>query len=133
VASIRRDFKVDAPAHAVWDAVRDVGNVHVRLVPGLVVDVRMEDDERVVTFANGLVAREAIVDIDDQARRLAYASRGGRLSHHNASMQVFAEGENTSRVVWITDLLPNDFTDQIAGLMDKGAQIAAGHLARSTD
>jgi carbon monoxide dehydrogenase subunit G len=129
VASIRKEFTVKAPAHAVWDAIRDVGAVHVRLVPGLVTNVELEDGARVVTFANGLVAREAIVDIDDDARRLAYASQGGRLSHHNASMQVFEEGENAARVVWITDLLPNEFTEQIAGLMEKGAQIAAMHLS----
>lgn len=130
MASIRREFTIQAPADAVWDAIRDFGAVHVRLVPGLVLDVRVADGERIVTFANGLTAREAIVDIDDDVRRIAYASKGGRLSHHNASMQVFSDGENVSRVVWIADLLPDEFAEEVAGLMNRGAEIAAAHLAR---
>jgi hypothetical protein len=59
----------------VWEAVRDVGAVHTRLAPGFVVDTRLEADTRVVTFANGLVARELIVDIDDDARRLVFGGR----------------------------------------------------------
>ena len=74
-----------------------------------------------MTFANGAVVRELIVDIDDQARRLAYAAVGGRTTHHNASMQVFAEGESQSRLVWITDLLPNEVTPIIHGLVEQGA------------
>jgi hypothetical protein len=36
--------------------VRDIGNIHKRLVPGFVADCRMEgDDARIVTFGNGLV------------------------------------------------------------------------------
>ena len=84
------------------------------------VDTRLEEGARVVTFGNGLVARELIVDVDDQARRLVWAVVGGRPSHHNASLQVFAEGERRSRVVWIADLLPDDLAGPIAGLIDQG-------------
>jgi hypothetical protein len=104
----------------VWDAIRDVGAMHTRLAPGFVVDTRLEEGARVVTFGNGLVARELIVDVDDQARRLVWAVVGERPSHHNASLQVFAEGERRSRVVWIADLLPDDLAGPIAGLIDQG-------------
>ncbi len=40
-------------------AVRDFGAVHQRLVPGFVVDSRLDGDACVLTFANGMVAREA--------------------------------------------------------------------------
>jgi hypothetical protein len=36
----------------------------------------LEEGARIVTFANGFVARELIVDIDDENRRLAYAVSG---------------------------------------------------------
>jgi hypothetical protein len=90
------------------------------VAPGFLVDARLEGDARVVTFANGLVARELIVDVDDKARRLVWAAVGGRLTHHNASMQVFAEGEGRSRVVWIADLLPDELAGYVGGLIEQG-------------
>ena len=43
------------------------------------------DDTRVVTFANGLVVHERIVDVDDDARRLAYTVLDGPFTHHHAT------------------------------------------------
>ncbi len=130
MASIRRDILVDNDADTVWDAVRDVGAVHERLAPGFVVDTRLEDGARIVTFANGLVARELIVDVDDAARRLAWAVIGSpRLTHHNASLQVFPEGER-SRIVWIADLLPNDSAATITGMIEHGLSVMNKTLDR---
>ncbi len=123
MASIRREIQVEARAEEVWDAIADVGAVHTRLAPGFVVDTRLEDGARVVTFGNGLVARELIVDVDDGSRRLVWAAVGGRPTHHNASLQVFVEGERRSRVVWIADLLPNDLASPIAALIDQGMAV----------
>jgi hypothetical protein len=68
-----------------------------------------------------MVARELIVDIDDAARRLVWSVVGSpRMTHHNASMQVFADGERRSRVVWIADLLPNEIAGYIAGMIEQG-------------
>jgi carbon monoxide dehydrogenase subunit G len=121
MASIRNEIVVQAKADAVWDAVRDVGAVHRRLVPGFVVDTRLEEGARVVTFANGVVARELIVDVDDAARRLAWSVTGSpRMTHHNASMQVVPERDRQSRVVWIADVLPHEVAPYIAGLMEQG-------------
>ncbi len=121
MASIRKEIVIEASPKRVWDAVRDVGAVHERLAPGFVVDTRLEAGARVVTFANGLVARELIVDVDDEARRLAWAVVGSpRLTHHNASMQVFDDGDRGSRVVWIADLLPNENAGTIAAMIDEG-------------
>ena len=121
MASIRKEILIEARPEAVWDAVRDVGAVHERLAPGFVVDTRLEDGARIVTFASGLVARELIVDVDDAARKLVWAVVGSpRLTHHNASMQVFADGERRSRVVWIADVLPNEIAGYIAGLNEEG-------------
>jgi carbon monoxide dehydrogenase subunit G len=121
MATIHKEILIDAPPEKVWAAVRDVGAVHRRLVPGIVADTRLDGDARIVTFASGMVVRELIVDLDDEARRLAYAAVGGRTSHHNASIQVFAEGKGRSRLVWITDLLPNDLKEAIGTLVDQGA------------
>jgi carbon monoxide dehydrogenase subunit G len=120
MASIHREILIAARPESVWAAVRDVGAVHQRLVPGLVVNARLEGDTRVVTFANGMVLRELIVDINDDTRRFVYASVGGRARHHNASLQVFAEGEDSSRLVWITDVLPNELAASVGELIEQG-------------
>jgi carbon monoxide dehydrogenase subunit G len=121
VASIHKEILINARPEYVWAAIRDVGAVHERLTPGILVAARLDRDARVVTFANGAIVRELIVDIDDEARRFAYAAVGGRTTHHNASMQVFAEGEDCSRLVWITDLLPNEVAPAIQELVEQGA------------
>ena len=122
MASIRKEVLIETPSDLVWDAVRDVGAVHVRVAPGFLTGCRMEDAPlaRVVTFANGLEARELIVDVDDAARRLVWAVVGGRMSHHNASMQIISEEAGRSRVVWIADLLPNELAPVIAGMIEQG-------------
>jgi len=119
MASIRREISIAATAERVWDALRDVGALHTRLVPGFVTDCRLDGDARVVTFANGIVAREVIVDVSDEQRSIAWTAVGGRLTHHNASAQVFAEGQS-SRVVWIADLLPHEMAPAIAGMIEQG-------------
>src|SRR3954467_2842952 len=104
MASIYKDIIIDAHPDEVWDALRDFGAVHTRLAPGFVTDTRLDGDARIVTFANGSVAREVLVDCDDKKRRLVYAIKNERLTQHSASAQVFAEGENRTRFVWIADV-----------------------------
>lgn len=123
MASIRKEIIIDAAPEHVWDAVRDIGALHTRLVPGFVVDTRLESGARIVTFGNGMVVRELIVDLDEQARRLAWSARGGRLSHHNASVQVFADGDQRTRLVWIADLLPDELASDIRGMIEHAATV----------
>ena len=131
VASIRKEVSVDAPVDHVWRAVRDVGRVHVRLAQNFVVDTRLDGDSRLVTFVNGTVVRERIVDIDDTARRLAYSVVEWRATHHNASFQVFPEGETGSRLVWVADLLPNDLAPIVDAMMEQGCQAMKHTLGRT--
>ena len=122
MASIRKEILIQASPEDVWAAIRDVGAVHQRLTPGVLTDSRLDGDARIVTFASGTVVRELIVDLDDQDRRFVYAVvSGGRTTHHNASWQVIALGEHHSRLVWITDFLPNEVTPIIQQLVEQGA------------
>jgi Polyketide cyclase / dehydrase and lipid transport. len=120
MASIRKEIALNVPSKDVWDAVRDVGAVHKRLCPGVLIDARLENDARIVTFANGMVVRELIVDLDDEARRFVWAAVGGPLTHHNASMQVLDDGDRSSRLIWITDILPNAIAGDIQVLINQG-------------
>jgi carbon monoxide dehydrogenase subunit G len=120
MATIHREIHIAARPETVWNAVRDVGNIHERLCPGFVTGCRMEGEgARIVTFGNGMQVKELIVTLDDKARRLVWSAVGGRLSHHNASMQIFADGEG-ARAVWIADLLPGALEGAIAGMIDQG-------------
>jgi hypothetical protein len=104
----------------VWAALRDVGGIHTRLAREFVVDTRVEGTSRLVTFANGTVVRERIVNIDEVLRRVAYSIVDWELTHHNASFQVFPVCHVRSRLVWIADLLPDEFTDPVERFMEQG-------------
>ena len=122
MASIHKDILIDADPEDVWAAVRDFGAVHQRLNPGFVVDCRLDGNARIVTFHNGNVVREEFVDCDDARRRLAYAITGReRVNHYNGTVQVVAEGDNGSRIIWIVDVLPNDIAPYISEQMDLAA------------
>jgi hypothetical protein len=120
VASIYKELIVEASTEHVWAAIRDVGAVHTRFARGMVLDTRLDGNDRTVTFANGEVVRERIVGIDDQRHRLAYAVVEWRTTHHNASFQVVHEGKARCRLVWITDLLPDTMVDLVEGFVDQG-------------
>ena len=120
MASIHREVRIQARPDTAWAALRDVGALHTRLVPGFVTDTRLEEGARVVTFGNGMVVRELIVDLDDQTRRLVWSARG-RLTHHNASAQVFPDGEKRAKLVWTADLLPNEAAADIRAMIELGA------------
>ena len=130
MASIRREVLIDALPETAWDALRDVGALHTRLVPGFVTDTQLEEGARVVTFGNGMVARELIVSIDDEQRRVSYSVVGGRPTHHHASMQVAADGERRTRFVWFTDFLPEELGDYLRSMMDMGTEAMRKTLER---
>ena len=131
MASIHKNIPIDAHPNDVWAAVRDFGAVHRRLTPGFVLDAQLDGDARVVTFANGTVARELLVDCDDAWRRLVYAVISERMKQHSASVQVIAEGEASCRLIWIVDLLPHEIAPTIDGQMDQAALAMQKALARS--
>jgi carbon monoxide dehydrogenase subunit G len=116
--SIRNEIALAAPPDRVWDALRDFHAVHTRVAPGFLTDSKPDgDDVRIVTFANGAVARETLVSSDNQHRRLVYAIMDQRFKHYSASVQVFPEG-NGSRLIWIIDLLPNDFAGYVTQMTE---------------
>lgn len=126
MASIRNDVALGAPAAQVWDALRDFGALHTRLVPGFVTECRLDGSSRIVTFANGMVVREHLVSANDAERRLVYAILDGDFEHYSASVQVVERGPRASTLVWIIDLLP----DEAAGPVDAMAKQGAAAMQR---
>jgi hypothetical protein len=125
MASIRREILIEARPEDVWAAVAAFSAPHQRLVPGFVVECRLDGDDRIVTFFNGAVAREALVDSDDEQRRLVWSVIESRLglTHHNASAQVLAEPGGRTRFVWIADVLPHEAATPIGQMMDLGIEV----------
>lgn len=123
MASIRKEIFTSAAPDGVWDAIRDIGALHTRLVPGFVVDTKLEPGARIVTFRNGMVVREPIVTIDDEAQRLVWSVEGSSLTHHNASIQVLASPGSETRVVWIADLLPDEAAARAGSMMEEGMAV----------
>jgi uncharacterized protein YndB with AHSA1/START domain len=122
MASIRKEIYIDAPVTLVWGALRDVGALHTKLVPGFVTDTRMDGTARIVTFGNGMVAREEIVSVDEQRHRVAWAILDAPFQHYSAAAWVEPKGDGAN-FVWTADLLPNELSDQVEGMMNAGIQV----------
>ena len=120
MATIRKEITTTAKPDQVWAAIQDIGALHTRLVPGFVVNTKLEPGARIVTFANGVTVRERIVTIDDQAKRLVWSVVSERFTHHNGSLQVFVNADGETNVVWIADLLPDEAAGMSSQIMDHG-------------
>ncbi|MER7579829.1 SRPBCC family protein [Kitasatospora sp. NPDC097691] len=125
MASIHKEFIIDARPEAVWAVLSDYGAVHERLAPGFVIDTHLGSDTRTVTFADGTIVLERLVDLDHEARRVAYTVIGGSLhpSHHHASMQALPEAGGRTRFVWHTDVLPDALAAPIAEFVEHGSTV----------
>jgi uncharacterized protein YndB with AHSA1/START domain len=120
MASIRTETTIDASPDEVWDALRDWGALHTRLVPGFVIDTRLDGPDRIVTFFNGVTVREVLVTLDDTARRLVWSIVDGPYSHHNGAAQVLLDADGTTRFVWTADVLPDAAAERTKELMEQG-------------
>jgi carbon monoxide dehydrogenase subunit G len=128
MATITKEFLVATSPEKVWNALRDFHAVHLRVAPGFLTAATPDSDDRILTFFNGLVARERLIGRDDASRRIAYSIVEGRFTHHNASTQVFPH-EQGSRIVWIADILPDTLAESVSLMMDRGADVMMRTLA----
>jgi hypothetical protein len=122
MATVTKEFLIAASPDEVWEAVRDFHAVHTRVAPGFLTGATADGDDRILTFFNGHVARERLIGSDDATRRLAYTIVEGRYAYHHASFQVFPH-ETGSRVVWITDLLPDSLADISTMMIERGSEV----------
>ena len=132
MTSIAVEISTEALPSAVWDAIRDIGALHTRLVPGFVVATELVPGGRRVTFGNGKVVVEPIVSLNDDLRRLVWTVHGGLpgLTHYNGAVQVYPREVGGSRVVWTADVLPHEAAAPIGAMMREGAIAMNTTLAR---
>lgn len=122
MASIYKEFVVNAAPEFVWEAIKDLGAVHSRLARGFVTGTELSGSTRTVTFANGFVVQEQIVSVSDEHRRLAYRAVGGKASHHNAYFQVLPGAGHTAKVLWVADLLPDEMLSPVEQMVELGSR-----------
>lgn len=127
MVTILRDVSVNLPVAKVWKRLREVGKAH-ELFAGVLVDGEIDGDVRTVTFAGGMVVKEQIVGVDEAQMRVAYSVVDGPFSLHAASMQVVAEGEGSSRVVWFSDFKPDALAEMVTPLMEAGLAALKANL-----
>jgi uncharacterized protein YndB with AHSA1/START domain len=128
MASITKERTIAADPEAVWDALRDWGALHERLVPGFALETRLDGDDRLVTFFNGAVARERLIDLCDQDRRLVWSIVDGPYTHHNGAAQVLVNDDGTTRFIWTADLLPDELAELTGELMERGIETVKSTL-----
>ena len=132
MATIHKERRIAAPPELVWEALRDWAQVHRRLVPGFVVDCRLDGEDRLVTFFNGSTVRELLVDLDEERRRLVWSVVDGPYTHHNGAAQVHPDGDGC-RFVWIADLLPNEAAAPTDQMMERGIETVKRTLESAAD
>lgn len=133
MASVTKEFDVPATPDAVWEALTDFGAVHERVAAGFVVSSVLDGDVRTVQFMTGAVARERLIGVDDERRRLVYSVIDSpfAMEHHQATVVVSArdDGSSGARLAWTTDVLPDDVAPLIDQMMTAGATAMTRTLA----
>lgn len=127
MATIRKETQIQTSAEAAWRMIRDAGNAHF-VFRGVLTDCRLDGETRTATFANGMVATERIVTIDDDLRRLAYAVVDGPFEQHCASIRICDDGEDSCLFIWTSDFLPDQLEAMVAPLMELGTAAARAAL-----
>lgn len=130
MATVRKVLELDASIAKVWASLADFQNVHTRVAPGFVTASEPDGGARIVTFANGTTAREQLVTMDETQHRVVYAIKEGRATHHNASVDLVADGPQRTRFVWTTDVLPDEFAVYIDAQMTEATRVIKPALER---
>ncbi|GGA70330.1 hypothetical protein GCM10011507_22330 [Edaphobacter acidisoli] len=127
MASVYREIVVDVPASRAWAALQDMGRAD-RLFAGVLVSCSLAEGVRTVEFANGFVAKERVITVDHERRRVVYSALNEAFVHHSATMQIVAEGDARCRFVWTSDVLPEQAADRITPLIDAGCAAVKKNL-----
>jgi carbon monoxide dehydrogenase subunit G len=118
MATIHREFEIDAPPEKAWAALRDVGRINELIT--FLGEVSVDGDHRTCELGEQGKLDELIVSVDDERRRLAYSIVDSpfKLQHHHASMQVEPNGASGARFVWTTDVKPDGAVPDLSTAID---------------
>lgn len=118
MATIHREFDVEASADAAWAALRDVRRINELIT--FLGEVTVDGDRRTCELGDQGTLDELIVSVDDERRRLAYSIRQSPFgfTHHHASMQVEPNGGGGARFIWTSDVKPDATAPALAEAVD---------------
>ena len=130
MATVRKSVTITKPANEVWDAVSDAGQLHTRVVPGMVTNTTLEDggEVRIVTFGNGMILKEYMISNDADTMRLVWSAESEQWTHHNASLQVFSGDDGVCEVVWTADVLPHSAGALMEQFLTAGLTAMKAHM-----
>ena len=134
MATARVDIAIETSAERECSVVRDFERGPLTMAPGHVTGCQAHRGIRTVTFADGTIARERLIGVDEQDRRIVFSIIGDtiRPEHDNAVMQVVPGGDSTCTLVWMHDVLPDDLAPTLHAAMvhaTPAIQTALGALA----
>ncbi|MEW5840083.1 SRPBCC family protein [Nitrososphaera sp.] len=138
MTEFRKEISVNATPDRAWEVLGDLSSV-TRWIPGIV-DVRVQGNERVCTFANGAVQHETISDYSGSARSYRYEITGSPLpvKNNRGRFSVEARGSDpggpasSSTIVWEHEfeLLDAAQEKQIVQMWEGAAEQIAGLLRK---
>lgn len=120
-ATISKTFAVAASPDHVWATLRDVHALPTRLAAGFVTNSRREGEDRLLTFANGMEARERILAVDETQKRVVYSVISEQMSFHRASATVTARLGGQSEFTWTAQVAPAELAPGMDAMMEIGA------------
>lgn len=117
MATIHKQFKINAPSDRVWSKMSDLAGVHSLL--GMLTNAKVDGDMRVCQTHNGASLKELIVSVDNKEKRLVYAiiESPFNFEFHSASWQAISDGDRTI-FEWYTDLKPDRLAETIELIID---------------
>jgi hypothetical protein len=119
MASVIREFTVNASVEEVWKVVGNFANGPLKFAPSVFVGCQLKTpDTRVLAFADGNSATEQLISCDEKTHRVAWRWVDENIIHDNTVMQVSAADAKKSRVIWSHDVLPNEAAKWLAPTMD---------------
>ncbi len=128
MTTVMRELEMNCVASKAWDAIADVGALHVRVAPGLVRNTAYDPDTkiRIVTFESGIVLEERIVGHDAAAMRIAWTATSADWAHHNAGLQAHDLGNGRCKVRWTADFWPDEVAEDFGPMMEAGLAAMKG-------
>jgi hypothetical protein len=78
MATLHKEILIEARPEQVWDAVRDIGALHTRLVPGFVIDTQLEGDARIVTSPRAYAGRPTCCHMQWRTRSTRCRNKASR-------------------------------------------------------
>ena len=117
MATIHKQFTIDAPIDRVWSKMSDLVGVHSLL--GMLTNAEVDGDIRVCQTKDGASLKELIVSVDSEQKRLVYAITESpfNFEFHSASWQAIPDGDGTI-FEWYTDLKPDRLAETIELIID---------------